>query len=1386
VSEQRKHVFLSYCSVERGFALKLAADLKNAGVNLWVDRLDIRPGDDWRRALTNAVDECAALICILSPEYVASVYCQRELGRADRMGKRIIPILLRDLQDKDWPLELERQQFLDFRNWTEPNVYAERLEELIRYLRTDFSAQFSAVPDAETRYLTSLIAELEANKSVMELVELTHQADRLLSDELERPEPRYPGVWTMRGSYTASDDLNSGLPTRVAMDWNVPLNGIGEALERYSRFVLIGAPGTGKTTTVQHLVLTAAHARLRNRAAAPLPIYLKLTTWQDDQSPEAFIRTHWPLESNPIELLARGEASLYLDGLNEMGASGAAKAARLRAWLTSDNAPQRVIVTCRSAEYNDDLILPLPTVQAAEMDKSRIEQFVTHYLGNDAGYLLAKILPHDTPSGENSRHLFQLARNPFLLSLLVIVFTRSPDGELPKNRGTLLQQLAAELWHQEAMRRSQKAPAFEALEAALSNLAFAMIDQSMPVYVPRDFALPFFAEPSLLDTAISARFLEEEGGTVRFAHQLMQEYFAALGLARAGLPTRLEQPRFNDLGSRIPGKWDSVIVALCGIWPEPDSIVRAVAEVDPLLALQCLASGIDVSSATREQAISLGLSAIQPHNNAGLIDVARLLIDLEDENAIALLIEAMRTGPWQTRCMAHETLFEASTIEIEGLEPALLDRDPAILDATAAAIRTIGWAAIPQLQRLLRHENWMVRRGAAWALGELGDPAAVPGLVAALDDPDPLVIAKALTALGLIGDAAALQAIAPALRHANWRVGRAAAEALGRIGTEALPILLEAAADSDQEIRWRAVCGLKFISDPSAQSALLEATRDASVEVRGAAVEALRDTEDEKAVNRLIELLKDTSAVRWAKERICDLSAKILAAKGTRKARAALAKWNRQQAEVALATAGSSGPASNAGKHSANKGKNRLLSMKQPEETNRGSGTEFDDLDSPDWMRRRKAVRRLADEPLDIALPKLVNKLEDEDCQVRLAAVEVLRNIDNEIAVEALIKALGDGEALVSDAAAAALVKHGRKVVPGLLKALESTNVGMRGAAVEALGKIADKSAVQPLIGLLEDTEHPWLAEQRICDLAARALLSIGTPEARNAVKRWRETPTGQSFNNKAPVPKAQEAPEPPEDVPTPKIDDDPLLTLLDALHEGEWGEREEAGKKLRQYAASLKGKADAARDIQRLIGATQDSDWVVRWAACEALAWAGDRSGVPHLIERLEDDNWMVRIAAVRGLVELQEASAVPAIANLVADDNHNVREATAEALGLLGEASGMDALAQLAQDEERFVRFAATEAVGRLGGEGALPILISALQDRDENVRWIACDALIKHGNASAVGELVKLLDDIGGPKWEEKRICDVAADALEAIGTPEAQAAVEKWRRSQPQYQ
>lgn len=68
------HVVLSYRSIERPFALKLAAALPNAGVRLWVDCLPegIQAADDWPRTLEGALNTCASMVAILSPDYASA------------------------------------------------------------------------------------------------------------------------------------------------------------------------------------------------------------------------------------------------------------------------------------------------------------------------------------------------------------------------------------------------------------------------------------------------------------------------------------------------------------------------------------------------------------------------------------------------------------------------------------------------------------------------------------------------------------------------------------------------------------------------------------------------------------------------------------------------------------------------------------------------------------------------------------------------------------------------------------------------------------------------------------------------------------------------------------------------------------------------------------------------------------------------------------------------------------------------------------------------------------------------------------------------------------------------------------------------------------------
>src|SRR5215831_15558260 len=100
-----QHVFLSYRSLERQFALKLAAELRNAGVIVWVDRLEdgIQAGDDWPRTIEEALNSCRALIAVISPDYVTSKICKRELHRADQLSRAVFPVLLKSIPAEQWP-----------------------------------------------------------------------------------------------------------------------------------------------------------------------------------------------------------------------------------------------------------------------------------------------------------------------------------------------------------------------------------------------------------------------------------------------------------------------------------------------------------------------------------------------------------------------------------------------------------------------------------------------------------------------------------------------------------------------------------------------------------------------------------------------------------------------------------------------------------------------------------------------------------------------------------------------------------------------------------------------------------------------------------------------------------------------------------------------------------------------------------------------------------------------------------------------------------------------------------------------------------------------------------------------------------------------------------
>ena len=97
------HVFVSYVREDAVMVERLAAELKDRGVNVWLDRNRLSPGDRWQLAIRDAIEQGAFFIACFS-EHSASrgrSYMNEELVIAiEELRKRpservwFIPVLL--------------------------------------------------------------------------------------------------------------------------------------------------------------------------------------------------------------------------------------------------------------------------------------------------------------------------------------------------------------------------------------------------------------------------------------------------------------------------------------------------------------------------------------------------------------------------------------------------------------------------------------------------------------------------------------------------------------------------------------------------------------------------------------------------------------------------------------------------------------------------------------------------------------------------------------------------------------------------------------------------------------------------------------------------------------------------------------------------------------------------------------------------------------------------------------------------------------------------------------------------------------------------------------------------------------------------------------------
>ena len=87
-------VFISYGRTDsKAFAVSLYERLTTEGLKVWFDFEDIPLGVDFQAQIDSDIEKAHNFLFIISPASVNSIYCRREIERAVKCNKRIIPLM---------------------------------------------------------------------------------------------------------------------------------------------------------------------------------------------------------------------------------------------------------------------------------------------------------------------------------------------------------------------------------------------------------------------------------------------------------------------------------------------------------------------------------------------------------------------------------------------------------------------------------------------------------------------------------------------------------------------------------------------------------------------------------------------------------------------------------------------------------------------------------------------------------------------------------------------------------------------------------------------------------------------------------------------------------------------------------------------------------------------------------------------------------------------------------------------------------------------------------------------------------------------------------------------------------------------------------------------
>lgn len=131
-----KQLFISYSHKDTEFVRRLTDSFAAQNIEAWVDWEDIPPSVDWMKEIEKGIEQANAFVFIVSPDSIQSKVCGEEVAHAIKNGKRIIPVVAREVDMKEAPATLTHLNWIFFSR--PPDTFEDALEKLQTAIHTDF------------------------------------------------------------------------------------------------------------------------------------------------------------------------------------------------------------------------------------------------------------------------------------------------------------------------------------------------------------------------------------------------------------------------------------------------------------------------------------------------------------------------------------------------------------------------------------------------------------------------------------------------------------------------------------------------------------------------------------------------------------------------------------------------------------------------------------------------------------------------------------------------------------------------------------------------------------------------------------------------------------------------------------------------------------------------------------------------------------------------------------------------------------------------------------------------------------------------------------------------------------------------------------------------